>query len=515
VPEELCADVQAKVEDVLGVGTNRANVSFTEPVSGEEGSACAIEAHGTGEDFPSPADVISALRGVFAQMGWQEDVNYQAEGPTGEATAFRQGDRAAFLLAQWKPSEDADCPEDQPISACDLKPEQKLYTVTVHLVQGVAPQVLGMPNPASQYCVEQGGRLEVRTDAQGNQFGVCIFPDGSECEEWAFFRGECQPGQQPTVPTRIAFEPGATSAAVEGQVPDQGKVVYVLRANEGQLLIVDLSTPRDDVFLGIVTGDGYPLVRPVAEAQHWSGVLPVSGDYRIEVVAMGEGAPLSLFVQIPAWLTFPEGSDTATVSGEIRHGQMVDYLLEGKQGQRLKVKVESPNQDVLLNIVALENGVPLLRYVAEATEWEEVLPFTDRYLISVFGGTPDKTTYTMTVTLEGAGEIGGTYDDPLRLLPGRGHGGRAGCPLHRSGGASLHHRWHPPGGWHRRRRAGRLGGPGDRLALHGRPGMGLLPRCQHPLHGQGRHQRDSHGRDGRVLQGTPRCGSHPGRRHGA
>jgi len=49
----------------------------------------------------------------------------------------------------------------------------------------------GIPNPASKYCVDQGYKLEIRSDESGNQYGVCIFPDGSECEEWAFFRGEC------------------------------------------------------------------------------------------------------------------------------------------------------------------------------------------------------------------------------------------------------------------------------------------------------------------------------------
>lgn len=49
-------------------------------------------------------------------------------------------------------------------------------------------------NPASEYCIEQGGRLELRDDVEGNQLGTCVFPDGSECEEWAFFRGECAPG---------------------------------------------------------------------------------------------------------------------------------------------------------------------------------------------------------------------------------------------------------------------------------------------------------------------------------
>ena len=50
-------------------------------------------------------------------------------------------------------------------------------------------------NPASVYCVEQGGKLEIRKAADGSEQGFCVFPDGSECEEWAFFRGECEPGQ--------------------------------------------------------------------------------------------------------------------------------------------------------------------------------------------------------------------------------------------------------------------------------------------------------------------------------
>lgn len=38
----------------------------------------------------------------------------------------------------------------------------------------------GMPNPASVYCEEQGGTLEIRTNADGSQYGVCLFEDGSE-----------------------------------------------------------------------------------------------------------------------------------------------------------------------------------------------------------------------------------------------------------------------------------------------------------------------------------------------
>lgn len=53
-----------------------------------------------------------------------------------------------------------------------------------------------LPNPASVYCEQQGGTLEIRTDADGSQGGFCLFADGSECEEWEFFRGECKEGEK-------------------------------------------------------------------------------------------------------------------------------------------------------------------------------------------------------------------------------------------------------------------------------------------------------------------------------
>jgi hypothetical protein len=68
-----------------------------------------------------------------------------------------------------------------------------------------------MPNPASAYCEQHGHRVEIRTAADGNQSGFCIFPDGSECDEWAYFRGECGPASQAAsrteIPTAIPIDP--------------------------------------------------------------------------------------------------------------------------------------------------------------------------------------------------------------------------------------------------------------------------------------------------------------------
>jgi putative hemolysin len=53
-------------------------------------------------------------------------------------------------------------------------------------------QALG--NPASTNCQEKGGILKLRTDKNKRVYGVCIFRDESECEEWLFLREKCMPG---------------------------------------------------------------------------------------------------------------------------------------------------------------------------------------------------------------------------------------------------------------------------------------------------------------------------------
>ena len=50
---------------------------------------------------------------------------------------------------------------------------------------------IGMANPASVNCVQNGGLLQIVEEANG-QVGMCTLPSGRVCEEWAFFRGDCK-----------------------------------------------------------------------------------------------------------------------------------------------------------------------------------------------------------------------------------------------------------------------------------------------------------------------------------
>lgn len=46
-------------------------------------------------------------------------------------------------------------------------------------------------NPATINCIENDGKPSVVDKLEG-QVGMCTFSNGIVCEEWAYFRGECQ-----------------------------------------------------------------------------------------------------------------------------------------------------------------------------------------------------------------------------------------------------------------------------------------------------------------------------------
>lgn len=49
-----------------------------------------------------------------------------------------------------------------------------------------SPPTAGMANPAAQYCIAQGGTLEIVRGA-GGEYGVCHLADGVVMDEWALF----------------------------------------------------------------------------------------------------------------------------------------------------------------------------------------------------------------------------------------------------------------------------------------------------------------------------------------
>ncbi|RTR34480.1 putative hemolysin [Shewanella atlantica] len=62
-----------------------------------------------------------------------------------------------------------------------------LAACSIHEEAGMA----NMSNPASDYCIAQGGVLEIVTGPDGQQ-GICTLPSGEVVEEWALYHRDHQ-----------------------------------------------------------------------------------------------------------------------------------------------------------------------------------------------------------------------------------------------------------------------------------------------------------------------------------
>jgi putative hemolysin len=53
------------------------------------------------------------------------------------------------------------------------------------------PTSPAIANPASENCIQQGGTLIMQSRGALGEYGVCVFQDNLQCEEWALLRGDC------------------------------------------------------------------------------------------------------------------------------------------------------------------------------------------------------------------------------------------------------------------------------------------------------------------------------------
>jgi putative hemolysin len=158
-----------------------------------------------------------------------------------------------------------------------LLPVSCALLVVVVLVAACAPLASptseaagqGIANPASENCVKQGGTLEIRMEA-GGEVGYCHFADGSECEEWAFMRGECKPGQ-PTAEVALP-EPAEDIIARAAKLKplDMSQSALLPGLADWELAVLDkmylAARAMDAVYWQQVDPDDEPLFRSLAGA---------------------------------------------------------------------------------------------------------------------------------------------------------------------------------------------------------------------------------------------------------
>jgi hypothetical protein len=99
---------------------------------------------------------------------------------------------------------------------------------------------------------------------------------------------------------RIQFQPGGTTATVQGKTATPGDDRFAVRAQAGQTMSLSVTATQGPVILIVYGADGNVLMSDHAGASTFRGTLPTTQDYYVDTRSVGSDVvPFSLQVTIP------------------------------------------------------------------------------------------------------------------------------------------------------------------------------------------------------------------------
>ncbi|HSJ57664.1 MAG TPA: hypothetical protein VLC95_10810, partial [Anaerolineae bacterium] len=214
--------------------------------------------------------------------------------------------------------------------------------------------------------------------------------------------------------TRIQVAPGATSASLQGTLAAAGSHRYVLRAAGGQTMTVDLTYPSGEALLIIWGADGDVLISDHAETRHWTGTLPSTQDYYVDVRASAASTTVNYTLQVtippagqeepqPTRIQFKPGATSATLNGHLAAGAVRRYVLGAMAGQTMTVRLTPASAPAYLVIWGADGSV-LLSGNWQSKEYSGVLTLTEDYYVDVHSAGGSAVAYTLQVTIPPAGQ---------------------------------------------------------------------------------------------------------------
>jgi hypothetical protein len=98
-------------------------------------------------------------------------------------------------------------------------------------------------------------------------------------------------------------------------------------------------------------------------------------------------------------IQFAPGTYSITLQGRVAANGITYYVLRAMQGQTMSVSVSSLNNQAVLTIYGLTDGIPLVRGNASgATSYQGILPLTQDYAIDIIS-TGNAVDYTLQISI--------------------------------------------------------------------------------------------------------------------
>lgn len=187
----------------------------------------------------------------------------------------------------------------------------------------------------------------------------------------------------------VNFASGASSVSLSGSTIKGYVFSYAFNGSAGQTMTATLNVPSSTAYIDIFGLASGSLLSSAAKSSTWTGILPQTQDYVIEVIPNnGQVVNYGLTVSIGGTagdIVMESGTTAGVVQGTIQPGQVMTYTLAAGQSQPMILIMNSPNNDVTLGVFE-PNGNMLLNPANKWTRWQGLLPQTEVYKIQVIGG---------------------------------------------------------------------------------------------------------------------------------
>lgn len=109
-------------------------------------------------------------------------------------------------------------------------------------------QKVGMANPASEYCVAQGGESKIKKDENWGEYGVCLI-DGKEIEEWEYYRAAMEKTNEEMAKTYI----GRSAEEVQKEFAEKNQIVRIA-SQDGQAMALTADYRPDRLNIAVEKG---------------------------------------------------------------------------------------------------------------------------------------------------------------------------------------------------------------------------------------------------------------------
>jgi hypothetical protein len=132
IPAAECQKFANDIQGATGFAMKAGEDDFTDLTDGSDGRSCHISGSASNQAFAAPADLVAKIAKVFGD--WRDDPARAADGPDGSEKGLVSGNRIATIDVSWEPGPGVVCSQQEPLSACKILPQQKLWNAIVDIV---------------------------------------------------------------------------------------------------------------------------------------------------------------------------------------------------------------------------------------------------------------------------------------------------------------------------------------------------------------------------------------------